>query len=68
MAVATQTMAAGQRVKLDPYVLIVFGATGDLARRKLLPGLYHLSEAFAPASARGFDATRYGGQAAAQSP
>ena len=45
MAVATQTTAAGQRVKLDPYVLIVFGATGDLARRKLLPGLYHLSEA-----------------------
>ena len=28
-----------------PCVLVVFGATGDLARRKLLPGLYHLSEA-----------------------
>ncbi|MBX3643147.1 MAG: hypothetical protein KF720_08770 [Rubrivivax sp.] len=23
-------------------VVLLFGATGDLARRKLLPGLYHL--------------------------
>ena len=28
----------------DDHVLIVFGATGDLARRKLLPGLFHLAE------------------------
>jgi glucose-6-phosphate 1-dehydrogenase len=27
------------------YVIIMFGATGDLARRKLLPGLFHLSAA-----------------------
>ncbi|GAA3715964.1 hypothetical protein GCM10023082_12060 [Streptomyces tremellae] len=26
----------------EPCVLVVFGATGDLARRKLLPGLYRL--------------------------
>jgi glucose-6-phosphate 1-dehydrogenase len=26
-------------------VLVLFGATGDLARRKLLPGLFHLGEA-----------------------
>jgi glucose-6-phosphate 1-dehydrogenase len=26
-------------------VLILFGATGDLARRKLLPGLFHLAAA-----------------------
>jgi glucose-6-phosphate 1-dehydrogenase len=26
-----------------PQVVVLFGATGDLARRKLLPGLYHLS-------------------------
>jgi glucose-6-phosphate 1-dehydrogenase len=26
-----------------PQVMVLFGATGDLARRKLLPGLYHLS-------------------------
>ncbi|HVW24901.1 MAG TPA: glucose-6-phosphate dehydrogenase [Polyangiaceae bacterium] len=26
-----------------PNVLVLFGATGDLSRRKLLPGLYHLA-------------------------
>jgi glucose-6-phosphate 1-dehydrogenase len=28
-----------------PQVVVLFGATGDLARRKLLTGLYHLSSA-----------------------
>ncbi|MCW3044714.1 MAG: glucose-6-phosphate dehydrogenase, partial [Actinobacteria bacterium] len=28
-----------------PHVLVLFGATGDLARRKLLPGLLHLIQA-----------------------
>jgi glucose-6-phosphate 1-dehydrogenase len=33
-----------------PQVVVLFGATGDLARRKLLPGLYHLATAgFIPA-------------------
>ena len=33
-----------------PQVVILVGATGDLARRKLLPGLFHLSSAgFIPA-------------------
>jgi glucose-6-phosphate 1-dehydrogenase len=27
-----------------PYVVVLFGATGDLARRKLIPGLLHLFE------------------------
>jgi glucose-6-phosphate 1-dehydrogenase len=27
----------------EPHVVVMFGATGDLARRKLLPGLFHLS-------------------------
>ncbi len=27
---------------LDPHVMVLFGATGDLARRKLIPGLVHL--------------------------
>ena len=27
----------------NPQVVVLFGATGDLARRKLLPGLFHLS-------------------------
>ena len=26
------------------HVIVLFGATGDLARRKLLPGLFHLNE------------------------
>ena len=29
---------------LHPHVIVLFGATGDLARRKLLPGLLHLSQ------------------------
>ncbi|PID61791.1 MAG: glucose-6-phosphate dehydrogenase [Gammaproteobacteria bacterium] len=28
-----------------PQVVVLFGATGDLARRKLIPGLYHLTSA-----------------------
>src|SRR5262245_43397239 len=30
---------------LKPYVIVLFGASGDLARRKLLPGLFHLASA-----------------------
>ena len=30
---------------LPPHVVVLFGGTGDLARRKLLPGLFHLSRA-----------------------
>ncbi|MDZ4827244.1 MAG: glucose-6-phosphate dehydrogenase [Actinomycetota bacterium] len=30
---------------LRPHVIVLFGATGDLARRKLLPGLFHLEQA-----------------------
>ena len=36
--------------KADPHVIVLFGATGDLARRKLLPGMAHLvSSELAPA-------------------
>ena len=28
-------------IAVDPFDLVVFGATGDLAQRKLLPALYH---------------------------
>ncbi|VXC58148.1 Glucose-6-phosphate 1-dehydrogenase [Nocardioides sp. AX2bis] len=31
--------------KLPPHVMVLFGATGDLARRKLFPGLYKLARA-----------------------
>src|SRR5436190_23150823 len=30
---------------LRPHVMVLFGATGDLARRKLIPGLFHLAQA-----------------------
>jgi len=29
----------------DDHVIVMFGATGDLAKRKLLPGLFHLASA-----------------------
>jgi glucose-6-phosphate 1-dehydrogenase len=38
-------VAAGAITPLEPYVIVLFGAAGDLARRKLLPGLLHLSRA-----------------------
>ena len=45
----TTTAAADRRAvtpaRPDDQVLILFGATGDLARRKLLPGLFHLAVA-----------------------
>jgi glucose-6-phosphate 1-dehydrogenase len=45
---ATQTapakLSSGMRTPGD-HVIVLFGATGDLARRKLLPGLYRLDRA-----------------------
>jgi glucose-6-phosphate 1-dehydrogenase len=35
---------AASPAKLDPHVIILFGATGDLAARKLLPGMLHLAQ------------------------
>jgi glucose-6-phosphate 1-dehydrogenase len=29
----------------DPFTLVIFGASGDLAKRKLIPALYHLHSA-----------------------
>src|SRR5881296_935518 len=31
-----------ERLPVHPTTLVIFGATGDLARRKLLPALYNL--------------------------
>jgi len=28
-------------VPVEPFEIVVFGGTGDLARRKLIPSLYH---------------------------
>jgi len=35
----------GSHAPATPHVIVLFGATGDLAKRKLLPGLFHLSRA-----------------------
>jgi glucose-6-phosphate 1-dehydrogenase len=40
----TPALAASPTVPHD-QVIVLFGATGDLARRKLLPGIFHLYEA-----------------------
>src|SRR5947199_437418 len=48
---ATSAPARAGRVRVPTarrpgnYVIVVFGAAGDLARRKLLPGLFHLAAA-----------------------
>jgi glucose-6-phosphate 1-dehydrogenase len=34
--------AHGTHARPGPHIIVLFGATGDLAKRKLLPGLYHL--------------------------
>ena len=40
-------------VPVEPFDLVVFGATGDLARRKLIPALYHrLADGQMPDGAR----------------
>jgi glucose-6-phosphate 1-dehydrogenase len=31
-----------QDLKVEPFTMLIFGGTGDLSRRKLLPTLYHL--------------------------
>ena len=31
-------------IPVDPFDLVVFGATGDLAQRKLIPALFHRDE------------------------
>jgi glucose-6-phosphate 1-dehydrogenase len=41
--VVDRAETAGSTAQVDPHVIILFGATGDLAARKLLPGLLHLS-------------------------
>ena len=48
MAVAEQAAANPlveglERLPVAPTTLVIFGATGDLARRKLLPAIYNLA-------------------------
>ena len=42
--IAPETRPTGVETA-DDHVIVLFGSTGDLARRKLLPGLFHLAEA-----------------------
>jgi glucose-6-phosphate 1-dehydrogenase len=42
---STPTTARGASPRPGNHVIVLFGATGDLARRKLLPGLFHLAAA-----------------------
>lgn len=46
MSAATATEPAAARDGKAPrdQVIVLFGATGDLARRKLLPGIFHLAQ------------------------
>ncbi len=44
-SVTRAAAAATDPRAIDPHVVVLFGATGDLARRKLLPGLLHLADA-----------------------
>ena len=41
----TATKSQGRVGPRYPHLVVLVGATGDLARRKLLPGLFHLSSA-----------------------
>ena len=38
-------MSRNSSPKPDNHVIVLFGATGDLAKRKLLPGFFHLHAA-----------------------
>ncbi len=46
----------------DPHLIVLFGALGDLSRRKLLPGLFHLDHAgLMPGDYRVLGTSRHGG-------
>src|SRR5690349_2436637 len=46
----------------EPHVIVLFGALGDLSRRKLLPGLFHLDRAgLMPTDYRIIGTSRRGG-------
>ncbi len=45
--ISPEAMAASQHLERrpDPCIVVIFGASGDLTKRKLLPALYHLEQA-----------------------
>ena len=38
-------MTLGEHLVPDDHIVVLYGGTGDLARRKLLPGLFRLAQA-----------------------
>jgi glucose-6-phosphate 1-dehydrogenase len=58
----TDVVPTSDAVIPDPHVIVLFGSLGDLARRKLLPGLLHLEQArLMPADYRILGTSRRGG-------
>ena len=45
MSTMTQPTRTNSLSAPEDHVIVLFGSTGDLARRKLVPGLFHLAEA-----------------------
>src|ERR1700755_163341 len=43
-AAAADATKKGERIP-EPCIVVIFGASGDLTKRKLLPALYHLDQA-----------------------
>ncbi len=39
-----KAMSAAPEHRPDPCIMVIFGASGDLTKRKLLPALYHLEQ------------------------
>ena len=63
MSVATASASADKEAQETPVnqVIVLFGATGDLAKRKLLPGMFHLSQVgLMPKGFRIIGAARHG--------
>src|ERR1700728_3537852 len=44
--ITPEAMEASQHLERrpDPCIVVIFGASGDLTKRKLLPALYHLEQ------------------------
>jgi glucose-6-phosphate 1-dehydrogenase len=47
VAISSEALKASQHSERspDPCIVVIFGASGDLTKRKLLPALYHLEQA-----------------------
>lgn len=41
----TATSPRAKATALEDHVIVLFGASGDLAKRKIIPGLFHLAQA-----------------------